>query len=111
MGRVDVLSLCVGLLAPVGERRFIPDKPGPNNFFWSDYIIDADVANQLYDQIKPKILIPIHYGNEKCSFKLVNVEEFLKGKKNVVRADSSEVEISPDKLSAETQIISIQPAQ
>jgi L-ascorbate metabolism protein UlaG (beta-lactamase superfamily) len=110
LGRIDVLLLSVGLLAPVGEPRFASTASGKSQLPWQEYIIDADVANQIYYQLHPQLTIPIHYGNEKCSFHLVNVEEFLKGKPDVVRMESSEIEVTPDTIKTPGQIISLQPA-
>ena len=110
LGEIDILLLCVGLLVPVGERVFITNEPDSHNFFWNQYIINADVANQLYNQLTPKVIIPIHYGNDKCSFKLVGVDEFLKGKRNVSRLNNSEAEFKPGRLPVDTQIVVLEPA-
>lgn len=110
LGRVDILLLCVGLLVPVGEPQFITNEAGLREPVYNQYIIDADVANQLYDQLTPKVIIPIHYSNDRCSFKLVGVDEFLKGRKNVIRIDTSEVELTQENLPATTQIIVLKPS-
>jgi len=110
LGKIDILLLCVGLLVPVGEPQFITNEAGLREPVWSQYIINADVANQLYNQLAPKVIIPIHYSHDKCSFKLVGVDEFLKGKKNIIRMDTSEVELKREKLPADTQIIVVKPA-
>jgi len=110
LGKIDILLLCVGLLVPVGEPQFITNEAGLREPVWSQYIINANVANQLYNQLAPKVIIPIHYSNDKCSFKLVGVDEFLKGKKNIIRMDTSEVELKREKLPADTQIIVVEPA-
>jgi len=110
VGKIDILLLCVGQLVPVGEPQFTVNDAGRRVRFWNQYTINTDVANQLYDQLAPKVIIPIHYSNDKCSFKLVGVEEFLKGKKNVIRMDTSEVEFTRGRLPADTQIIVVAPA-
>jgi len=110
IGDMDVLLLCVGLLQPVGKSVFAKDAKGQDSHTWSEYLIDADVANIIYEQLSPKVILPIHYANEKCTFKLVNVEEFLKGKENVERTESSEVEINTGNLPKQKKIIVIQPA-
>ena len=110
LGSVDILLLCIGLLIPVGEPQFIINKAGVREPFYNQYMIDADVANQLYDQLTPKVIIPIHYSNDRCSFKLVGIDEFLKGKKNVIRIDASEVELKLENLPASTQIIVLKPS-
>jgi L-ascorbate metabolism protein UlaG (beta-lactamase superfamily) len=110
LGAVDILLLCVGLLVPLGERQFVAGVSGPGNFYWLDHIIDADVANQITEQLKPKVLFPIHYSNDKCSFKLVGINEYLKGKSNVILAGKAEANINPDDLAGDARIIVLEPA-
>lgn len=110
LGDVDVLLLCVGLLKPVGKPTFVKNKKGQDEPSWKEYIIDANEASALYEQLSPKAILTIHYGNERCSFKLVNVEEFLKGKKNVERLNSSEVELNKKNLPKEKKIVVLKPA-
>jgi len=74
------------------------------------YTIDAATASQICDQLKPRVIIPMHYRNKKCTFPISGVDEFLQGKKNVSRLDTSEVEFKSGKLPADTQIIVLQPA-
>ena len=52
----------------------------------------------------------MHYKNDKINFPIKGVDEFLKGKKNVSRLDSSEVEFKAGKLPASTQIMVLKPA-
>jgi L-ascorbate metabolism protein UlaG (beta-lactamase superfamily) len=86
MGRVDVL------LVPVG------------GFF----TIDAKVATRLCDQLKPGVIIPMHYRNEKALMPIAGVDEFLRGKNNVTRQGLSEVELKA--VPAASQIIVLEPA-
>jgi L-ascorbate metabolism protein UlaG (beta-lactamase superfamily) len=88
LGKIDVL------LIPVGGF----------------YTIDAKAASQVCDQIKPQVIIPMHYKTDKIDFPIVGVEEFLQGKNNVTRLDSSEVEIKAGEMSANTQIMVLKPA-
>ena len=74
------------------------------------YTIDAATASQICDQLKPRVIIPMHYRNKKCTSPISGVDEFLQGKKNVSRLDTSEVEFKSGKLPADTQIIVLQPA-
>ncbi len=74
------------------------------------YTIDADVAGKVCKQLKPRIVIPMHYKNEKCEFPIAGVDEFLKGKSNVRRIDGSEIELSSDQLPKDTEIIVLKPA-
>ncbi|HIE16566.1 MAG TPA: MBL fold metallo-hydrolase [Dehalococcoidia bacterium] len=88
IGEVDVL------LIPVG------------GFF----TIDARVATQVCDDLKPRVIIPMHYKTPKCDFPIAGVDDFLAGKQNVRQLDSSEVEFRAGELPPATQIIVLQPA-
>jgi len=88
LGSVDIL------LVPVG----------------GNYTIDAKVASQLCDRLKPKVIIPMHFKNDKCTFPIAGVDEFLQGKEGVSRPDASEVEFKQGELPASTQIIVLKPA-
>jgi len=74
------------------------------------YTINAMAASQICDQLKPRVIIPMHYKTNKCGLPISGVDEFLQGKKNVSRLDASEVELKPGKLPADTQIIVLQPS-
>ena len=88
MGSVDILLLPVG------------------GFF----TIDAEVATRVCDRLKPKVVIPMHFRNDKCRFPIAGVDEFLKGKKNVSRPDASETEFKSGELPAATKIVVLKPA-
>jgi len=74
------------------------------------YTIDAATASQICDRIKPKVIIPMHFRNAKCDFPVTGVDEFLKGKDNVTKLDSSEVEFKSGELPASTQIMVLKSA-
>jgi L-ascorbate metabolism protein UlaG (beta-lactamase superfamily) len=83
VGKVDVLMIPVG------------------GFF----TIDAVTATKVCEQLKPKVIIPMHYKTDKLNFPITSVEDFLKGKSNVTRSNDSEIEIKPGKLPASAQIV------
>ena len=83
LGKVDIL------LIPVGGF----------------YTIDAKVATEVCNRLKPKVIIPMHYKTDKCGFPIAGVDEFLRGKENVSRLDASEVEFKPGTLPTTTQIV------
>jgi L-ascorbate metabolism protein UlaG (beta-lactamase superfamily) len=74
------------------------------------YTIDATLASQVCDQLKPKVVIPMHFRTPKCVYPLAGVEDFLKGKKNVRKVGDSEVEFERERLPAAIQILLLQPA-
>ena len=89
LGKVDIL------LIPVGGY----------------YTIDATVASQVYNKLAPRVTIPMHYKNNKCNYPITGVDDFLQGKTNVNRLDTSEVEFKQGELPATTQIIVLKSAR
>ncbi len=83
LGRIDIL------LIPVGGY----------------YTIDAKVATQVCNQLKPKVIIPMHFKTDKCAYPIAGVDEFLKGKERVTRLDASKVLFKREELPTTTQII------
>lgn len=88
IGRVDVLFVPVG----------------------GNYTIDARVATEVCNQLKPGVIFPMHYKTEKGLPGISGVEGFLSGKANVSRPDSSQAEFKPGELPATSQIIVLKPA-
>ena len=74
------------------------------------YTIDATVAGKVCDQLKPRVIIPMHFKTNKCAFPISGVDEFLQGKSNVSQLDASEVEFQAGELPVTTQIIVLKPA-
>ena len=74
------------------------------------YTIDAAVASRVAEQLKPGVVIPMHFKNNKCDFPITGVEEFLRSKKDVKKPDASEVELKAGKLPEATQVIVLKPA-
>ena len=74
------------------------------------YTIDAKVATELCKLLKPKVILPMHYRDGKCNFPIAGVDEFLKGKENVTRLDTSEIEIKTEDLTSATKIIVLKSA-
>jgi len=89
IGKVDVL------LIPVG----------------GNFTIDAKGATEVSEKLAPKVIIPMHFRNERCpTFPVAGVDDFLEGKEGVTRLNASEAEFKQGELPATTQIIVLQPA-
>ncbi len=88
LGKVDIL------LIPVGGF----------------YTFDAKVATEVCNQLKSKVIIPMHYKTDKYGYPIAGVDGFLQGKEGVSRLDASEVEFKPGELPASTQIIVLKSA-
>ncbi|MFH1491525.1 MAG: MBL fold metallo-hydrolase [Pseudomonadota bacterium] len=111
IGEVDILLLCAGQCKPVGERQSRIDEAGQRiRLPFEKYVIDCEAANQVYEQIAPKVTIPIHCSNDRCSFKIASMETFLIKKENVIRLEVSEVELKKETLAAGSRIIALKPA-
>jgi L-ascorbate metabolism protein UlaG (beta-lactamase superfamily) len=76
IGKVDVL------LIPVGGV----------------YTINGEHAVEVVEQLKPSIVIPMHYKTNPLKFELESVENFLGMMKDVEKIQSQVVEISKDKI-------------
>ncbi len=69
------------------------------------FTIDAKTATKVGEQLKPKVIIPMHYKTEKMDFPIAGVDEFIKGKSHVTRVNGSEIELKAGTLPAATQIM------
>lgn len=74
------------------------------------YTIDAEVATEVGNTLKPKVIIPMHFKNDRCDFPVSTIDPYLKGKENVVRMDASEVEFQAGKFDDITKILVLKPA-
>ncbi len=74
------------------------------------FTIDAKMASTVSDDLKPKVVIPMHCKTHKCDWPLNTIEDFLAGKKNVKKLNSSETEFKAGKLPEATEIMVLQPA-
>jgi len=87
IGEVDIL------MVPIGGVSSLP----------------ANEAYEVCNQIRPKVIIPMHYRSERCVFPAWGtLDDFLKDKKNVVRLENkgfNQITFTADEIPSETQII------
>jgi L-ascorbate metabolism protein UlaG (beta-lactamase superfamily) len=69
------------------------------------YTIDWQEASRVVETLEPKIVIPMHYKTAALSFPLDTVDNFLQDKVRVRRESYSTIEITPDNLPADQEII------
>lgn len=74
------------------------------------YTIDARVATAVCEQLKPKVIIPMHYRTDKGLPSIAGVDEFLRGKPKVKWLDTSQVDFKAGELPEAGQIIVLKPA-
>ena len=89
LGKVDLL------LTPVGGRA----------------TIDAAEATELMAKLKPAVVVPMHFKTEKSALRFAEVDEFLAGKTNFRKLDSSEFEVKKSELPGTTQIVVLKHAR
>ena len=51
------------------------------------FTIDARTADRVCDQLKPKVIIPMHYKTAKLDFPIASVDGFIQDKNNVTQVD------------------------
>ncbi|MBE0416049.1 MAG: MBL fold metallo-hydrolase [Dehalococcoidia bacterium] len=89
IGEVDVLFI------PVGGR----------------ITLKASGASKVINTLKPRVAIPMHYRTDKnLPLLLAKIDPFLKGKANVRRLDTSEVEFKQEELPSPTEIVVLKHA-
>jgi len=74
------------------------------------FTINAAEATQVCTQLRPKVIIPMHFKTPKCAYPISDVNTFLEGKERVKKWDNSEIEFQAGKLPAEAEIIVLPPA-
>lgn len=74
------------------------------------FTIDAKTATRVGEQLKPKVIIPMHFKTEKLDFLIAGADEFTRGQGNVTHVNGSEIELKAGNLPAATQIMVLKPS-
>lgn len=76
-----------------------------------NFTIDANVAADICRSLNPRVVIPMHFRNERCpEFPVAGVEEFLALMERVRREDTSEAEFNKDSLPQAMEVVVLKPA-
>ncbi|MBN1368133.1 MAG: MBL fold metallo-hydrolase [Dehalococcoidales bacterium] len=67
-------------------------------------------ATELCEKLKPKVVIPMHFKTDKCTYLPAGVNDFTMGKTKVKFADTCEVEFRKDSLPVPIQIMVLKHA-
>lgn len=90
IGKVDVLMIPVG----------------------GNFTIDGKTADMVIEKLKPAVVIPMHFCNDRCpDFPVAGVDSFTDGKSNVTVMDATEIEYKTGELPESTSIIVLKPAK
>jgi L-ascorbate metabolism protein UlaG (beta-lactamase superfamily) len=77
-----------------------------------NFTIDAAVANRVCDRLKPKIVIPMHFQNDRCpNFPVTGVDDFVGLRSSVKRLDGSEVTVRKEELPSAVETVVLRPAR
>lgn len=74
------------------------------------YTLDAGQAWAVIDQLKPRLVIPMHFKTPKVTMPLSSVEAFAAGKPNVEFTKRSTVTLTPEVLTDTTRVLVLDPA-
>lgn len=74
------------------------------------FTIDAKTADMVAEQVRARVIIPMHYKTGKMKLPISGVEEFLKDKENIMRLDTSEVTFTRAELPSSPQIMVLKPS-
>ncbi len=75
------------------------------------FTIDAGDATRVCDQLKPKVIIPMHFKTPKCDYPISVVGDFVLSKQNVRETHSSEIEVNLEDLPTGTDIVLLEPSR
>lgn len=73
------------------------------------FTIDAKIADNVINVLKPKIVIPMHFKTDKCGFPIAPIDDFIREKE--VKKVNGEFEIKKDTLPANTVIYVLNPTK
>jgi L-ascorbate metabolism protein UlaG (beta-lactamase superfamily) len=69
------------------------------------YTVDAAEATKVMEDLEAKLVIPMHFKTEVLDFPITGVDPFLKGKSNVRREGSAEIEVTKQTLPGKREIV------
>ena len=74
------------------------------------FTIDAKTAQMVAEQVRARVIIPMHYKTDKMNLPISGLDEFLKDKESVTRIDGSEVEFTRADLPSSPTIMVLRPS-
>jgi L-ascorbate metabolism protein UlaG (beta-lactamase superfamily) len=76
-----------------------------------NFTIDAAAADRVCQKLAPKVVIPMHFKNDRCpGFPVAGVDDFTRRRHQVRTIAGSEVELKKEQLPATTETIVLRPA-
>ncbi len=75
------------------------------------FTIDAEAATRIVNDIRPVIVIPMHFKTEKVGFPIAEIGEFTKGKERVRSIDGHDIEVTKESLPGKPEIVLLRHAR
>jgi len=76
-----------------------------------NFTIDAAGAERVCQKLAPKVVIPMHFRNDRCpGFPVARVEDFTRARQQVKTIPSSEVELKKEQLPSGAETMVLKPA-
>ncbi len=69
------------------------------------FTIDANQATKIVNEIKPAYVFPMHYKTRVVTLPIGNVEDFLKGKSDILRIGDTRFTIDPENLPSRPNVV------
>jgi len=73
------------------------------------FTIDAKIADNVINVLKPKIVIPMHFKTDKCGFPIAPIDDFIENKET--KKCGGECEIKKEELPQSTTIYVLNPTK
>lgn len=74
------------------------------------YTISSEQATSTVDRLNPRLVFPMHYKTDKTTLPIAPVDNFLQGKQNVRKLNTSEYEVTRETLPDQREIIVLKHA-
>ena len=98
-------DLSVQTVADIGDVDVLLIPVGGN------FTIDAAAADRICQKLAPKVVVPMHFKNDRCpGFPVAGVDDFTQRRQQVRAVAGSEVELKKEELPAATETLVLRPA-
>jgi L-ascorbate metabolism protein UlaG (beta-lactamase superfamily) len=71
--------------------------------------LELAAACELWEKLRARIVIPMHFSNEKCTFPKYKLQDLLEMRPNAKRAGASSISVTKETLPDPVQIVVLEP--
>lgn len=73
--------------------------------------LDLGEAVDLWERLRPRVVVPMHFKNAKCTFPKYDIDDLVRLRSDVKKMGTSIISFSKDDLPAPVQIILLDPSR